>query len=150
MQATVQAHPGKASYPPILVTIVAGVDNIGLRISDQGNINSSIYQSLFLSGPKTGGGLMNPHIETPSDLFSFSHLRNAARMEDARLGSLRSASERPTGMVATVSELVERWQEEQRAREDPEVEAGVGRYPRLGIGLPISNIFSRFVSRYLG
>ncbi|KAI0036852.1 alpha-ketoacid dehydrogenase kinase N-terminal domain-containing protein [Vararia minispora EC-137] len=126
IQATVDAHAGKLSYPPILVTIMAGVNDIGMRISDQ------------------GGGLTNPHIRTPSDLFSFSHVRNATRMEDARLGSLRSVSERPAGMVATVNELVQRWQEEQRTRDNPEVEAGVGSHPRLGIGLPMCNIFSRY------
>lgn len=72
-------------------------------------------------------------------------MRNATRLDDSRLGSLRTASVRPGGMVATVDELVDRWQQERRRKpteEDPEVEAGVGHHPRLGIGLPMCNIFS--------
>ncbi|KAI0066267.1 alpha-ketoacid dehydrogenase kinase N-terminal domain-containing protein [Artomyces pyxidatus] len=126
MQATVAKHSGAAQLPPILVTIVAGVDNISMRISDQ------------------GGGLLTPQIKSPSDLFSFSHLRNATRLEHSRLGSLRTAVSNPAGMRATVEELVDRWQQEQRQVPDPQVEAGVGRHPRLGIGLAMSNIFARY------
>ncbi|KAI0320774.1 alpha-ketoacid dehydrogenase kinase N-terminal domain-containing protein [Amylostereum chailletii] len=130
MQATTSKHNSTSRFPPIVVTVVAGADDISMRISDQ------------------GGGLSNQDIESPSDLFSFSHVRNAARMEDSRLGSLRTASANPSGMVATVREQVDRWEQERRqffpAQLDPELEAGVGHHSRLGIGLPMCNIFSRY------
>ena len=94
---------------------------------------------------------MNPQIRSPSDLFSFSHVRNASRLEQDYLGPLRSASASPTGMRATVDELASRWKDEWRQREggttlknDPELNSGVGRHPRLGIGLAMSNIFARY------
>ncbi|KAI0046063.1 alpha-ketoacid dehydrogenase kinase [Auriscalpium vulgare] len=128
MQATVAKHVGATELPPIVVTVVAGEDNVSIRISDQ------------------GGGLLNPKLKSPSDLFSFSHLRNATRMEHSRLGSLRSASSHPAGMRATVEELVQRWQQEQRQQTEDvsvavkklETEAGVG------IGLAMSYIFARY------
>ncbi|KZV76305.1 alpha-ketoacid dehydrogenase kinase N-terminal domain-containing protein [Peniophora sp. CONT] len=126
MQATVLRHGNKSSLPPILVTVVAGADDISMRISDQ------------------GGGLMDPNISAPSDLFSFSHVHNATRLENERLSYLRTASASPSGMVATVEEVVDRWQKDVRSRSDPELEAGVGHHPRLGIGLPMSNIFASY------
>jgi pyruvate dehydrogenase kinase 2/3/4 len=54
-------------------------------------------------------------------------------------------------MRATVEELVSRWKDELKQREDgtpqkndPEPKYGVGRHPRLGIGLAMSNIFARY------
>jgi len=97
---------------------------------------------------------LNPQIRSPSDLFSFSHVRNASRLEQDNLGPLRSASASPTGARATVEELVGRWKDEWRQREggapsktDPEFKSGVGRHPRLGIGLAMSNIFARYAIR---
>ncbi len=94
---------------------------------------------------------MNSQIHTPSDLFSFSHVRNASRLGQDYLGPLRSASASPMGMRATVDELASRWKVEWRQREDgtplkndPELNSGVGRHPRLGIGLAMSNIFARY------
>ena len=103
-----------------------------------------------------GGGLLTPDnpIKTPSDLFSFSHIRNATRMEDERLGALRSVSSRPEGVRATVEEQVDWWQNtssQQAERDtksslnDPELQAGIGPHPRIGIGLPMSNIFATCV-----
>lgn len=96
---------------------------------------------------------MNLQIHSPSDLFSFSHVRNASRLEQDNLGPLRSASASPTGMRATVDELASRWKDEWRQREDgtslkndPELKSGMGNYPRLGIGLAMSNIFARYVN----
>ncbi|KAI9509488.1 alpha-ketoacid dehydrogenase kinase N-terminal domain-containing protein [Russula earlei] len=133
MQATISKHGQKTNPPGILVTLVAAPDSIGMRISDQ------------------GGGLLNPQIRSPSDLFSFSHVRNASRLEQNNLGPLRTASASPTGMRATVEELVSRWKDEWRQREDgaslkndSELEPCVGRHPRLGIGLAMSNIFVRY------
>jgi pyruvate dehydrogenase kinase 2/3/4 len=103
-----------------------------------------------------GGGLRTPDnpINTPSDLFSFSHIRNATRLEGERLGALRTVSSSPEGVKATVGEQVGRWQSTllsqvedniKRSSNDPELEAGVGPHPRIGIGLPMSNIFATCV-----
>lgn len=77
-------------------------------------------------------------VQHPSDLFSFSHKRNSARMELSRLGLLRSASSYSQGIWATVNEQVESW----KRTPDPEREAGVGEHTGMGIGLPMSNIFA--------
>jgi pyruvate dehydrogenase kinase 2/3/4 len=103
-----------------------------------------------------GGGLCTPEnpIKTPSDLFSFSHIRNATRLEDERLGALRTVSSSPEGVRATIGEQVGRWQNtllnqvERNIKcspNGPELEAGVGPHPRIGIGLPMSNIFATCV-----
>ena len=96
---------------------------------------------------------MNSQIHFPSDLFSFSHVRNASRLGQDNLVPLRTASASPTGMRATVEELASRWQAEWRQRDDgtvlksdPEPKSGVGRHPRLGIGLAMSNIFARYAN----
>ena len=47
-------------------------------------------------------------VNNPSDLFSFSHIRNASRLENSRLGALRTASEE--GLRATVDEQLMLWQ----------------------------------------
>ena len=51
-----------------------------------------------------GGGLLLPQIRSPSDLFSFSHVRNAKRLDDSVLGALRTVSSSSKGMRATVDE----------------------------------------------
>jgi hypothetical protein len=96
---------------------------------------------------------VNSQIRLPSDLFSFSHVRNASRLEKDNLSPLRTASASSTGMRATVEELVSRWQDEWRRGEDgtplkkdPEPKSDVGRHPRLGIGLAMSNIFARYAN----
>ncbi|EJD53745.1 atypical/PDHK/BCKDK protein kinase, partial [Auricularia subglabra TFB-10046 SS5] len=112
--------------PPIRVTIVAGSDDIHLRISDQ------------------GGGLLSSDIHQPSDLFSFSHTRNATRMESGRLQVLRAVSENG-GISATIDEQVERWK---KATERKSKEASQhwrqDIHPRIGLGLPMSNVFARY------
>ncbi|KAF7324253.1 Protein-serine/threonine kinase [Mycena sanguinolenta] len=135
MRATA-SHKRNAStlpLPSIRVTIVAGANDVGIRISDQ------------------GGGLFHTMVKTPSDLFSFSHLRNAARLQNSRIGALRTLSSSPLGMRATVDEQVDRWQQTLASGNfpnddvtDPEMEAGVGPHPRIGIGLPMSNIFATY------
>lgn len=96
---------------------------------------------------------MNKHISQPSDLFSFSHLRNATRLDDARLGALRTASSSTRGMKATVDEQVNTWRRSafsggaQSPAAGPERLVGVTPYTRFGIGLPMSNIFATFVPR---
>jgi len=135
MRATTTHHRGTSTLPPIRATIVAGANDIGVRISDQ------------------GGGLSDALVKTPSDLFSFSHIRNATRLQHSRIISLRSVSSSPHGMRATVDEQVGRWQQNlaggnypdaKDADVDPEVKAGVGPHPRIGIGLPMSNIFATY------
>jgi len=72
-------------------------------------------------------------------------------MEDSRLVALRTASTWPDGIRATVDEQVGRWQQSQQlsssdssalAGDDPETDAGIEPHPRIGIGLPMSNIFA--------
>ncbi len=99
---------------------------------------------------RPGGGLLSPQICCPSDLFSFSHIRNASRLEQDRLGPLRTACASPTGMRATVEELVQRWKDEWPRREDgtstendPGLKSEAVHRPRLGIGLAMCNIFAR-------
>ncbi|KAJ7047343.1 branched-chain alpha-ketoacid dehydrogenase kinase [Mycena alexandri] len=130
MRATTSHHPG-ATPPPIRATIVAGANDVGIRISDQ------------------GGGLYHTRVKTPSDLFSFSHIRNAARLQNSRIGALRTVSSSPHGMRATVDEQVGRWHqnlasEPEGKGADPETDAGVAPHPRIGIGLPMSNIFATY------
>lgn len=107
---------------------------MGIRISDQGTFTrlGKLWTALT---PSIGGGLRTPrnHVKTPADLFSFSHLRNAARLDDSRLGALRTASMREEGFRGTVDEQVGRWQ---KAREQDAANH------RIGIGLPMSNIYA--------
>ncbi|KIJ70536.1 hypothetical protein HYDPIDRAFT_172332 [Hydnomerulius pinastri MD-312] len=128
MRATGLKHRNSLTLPPICATIVAGENDVGVRISDQ------------------GGGLSSAPIQSPSDLFSFSHMRNATRMDDNRLGALRTATSR--GVKATVAEQVGGWQanEAERAQDskDPEREAGIAPHQRIGLGLPMSNIFTTY------
>ncbi|THV08529.1 alpha-ketoacid dehydrogenase kinase [Dendrothele bispora CBS 962.96] len=136
MRATRLKHRQSSSVPPIVATIALGANDIGIRISDQGggfNFNAH-----------------SPQVKTPSDLCSFSHVRNPQRMEDSRLGTLRSVSSRREGVWATVHEQVESWQKPQDSEngggnDDPGKKAGVGRHSRLGIGLPMSNIFATYL-----
>ena len=78
----------------------------------------------------------------PSDLFSFSHVRNASRLEGSRIGALRTASEE--GLRATVQEQVLHWQKHP-GRHASDREQDVSSTPlqsRIGIGLPMSNIYA--------
>jgi len=85
----------------------------------------------------------------PSDLFSFSHTRNSARLDDSRLGALRDASESTEGLMATVTEQLGK----KRTRRpvpcsgddqlDPAQRVGADVHARIGIGLPMSNIYAR-------
>lgn len=128
MRAIGLKHRHDTTLPPIYATIAAGKDDVSIRITDQ------------------GGGLYSNGIQSPSDLFSFSHIRNATRMNDNRIGALRSASSR--GVKATVAEQVGGWQamEEKGNRngKDPERGAGITPHRRMGLGLPMSNIFATY------
>ena len=90
-----------------------------------------------------GGGLSSTSIQSPSDLFSFSHVRNATRMDNDRLGALRTASSR--GVKATVAEQVGGKIERSQEGNDPEGEAGIAPHQPIGLGLPMSNIFATWV-----
>ncbi|KAJ6599040.1 branched-chain alpha-ketoacid dehydrogenase [Mycena vulgaris] len=134
MRATTWHHRDASTLPPIRATIVAGAKDVGIRISDQ------------------GGGLFHTLVKMPSDLFSFSHIRNAARLQNSRIGALRTVSSSPHGMRATVDEQVGRWQQNLASGNypdakdvdvDPEMKT-VGPHPRIGIGLPMSNIFATY------
>ncbi|KAK2466233.1 hypothetical protein APHAL10511_001875 [Amanita phalloides] len=132
MRATIKKHRNRPTLPPILATIAAGDNDVSIRISDQGD-----------------GLLSSEHnIKAPADLFSFSHLRNAARMENSRLGALRTMSSKPEGVKATVDEQICRWQNSEKELSgnvtDPEQSSVVDGHPRLGIGLPMSNIFATY------
>ncbi|KZW04069.1 alpha-ketoacid dehydrogenase kinase [Exidia glandulosa HHB12029] len=113
--------------PPIRVTVVAGTNDIHIRISDQ------------------GGGLLTTDIRQPTDLFSFSHTRNATRMASTRLQSLRDVVEYQGGVNATIEEQVQRWK---RLAEIKSEEASKNWrqdiHPRIGLGLPMSNVFARY------
>ena len=95
-----------------------------------------------------GGGLLaaGNALANPNDLCSFSHVRNASRLEDKRLGALRDASEE--GLRATVEEQIVKWNRghaEQYGQEEPNntaLKGPVSSLPRIGIGLPMSKIFA--------
>ncbi|KAH9943427.1 alpha-ketoacid dehydrogenase kinase [Epithele typhae] len=120
-RATRMKHPHAQTLPPIRATVVASDVDVCIRISDQ------------------GGGLVSPNIKSPSDLFSFSHLRNASRLTDARLGALRTASSSDRGLTATVSEQIRGWY----PKPTGDMHAATP-HPRIGIGLPMSNIYATY------
>lgn len=137
----------------ITATIAADENSVNVRISDQGQLIH--FQS---DGPAAipnvtsiytlGGGLLLP--EHPSNLFSFSHLRNAARMNEDRLSALHRVTAR--GFPITVVDQMTRWRAGQQqqleqknhsqgANASSEKEEGVN---RMGLGLPLSNIYARY------
>lgn len=122
MRATGLKHWHDTTLPPIYVTVVAGKDDVGIRLSDQ------------------GGGLSSNSIQSPSDLFSFSHTRNATRIDKRRIRALRRASSK--GVKATVAEQVV--EEDGHNARDPERGAGIAPHQRMGLGLPMSNIFATY------
>ncbi|SRR5258708_25411885 len=117
-----------------------------------------------------GGGLS---ISDPTSLYSFSHLRNAARLESERLGALRDAvhaSSRPKrGIVGTIGEQLKRLLPVDRAMQivaqydeigsnllggDTSEEKQGGRSDtysrrRIGLGLPMSNIYATYFGWWL-
>jgi pyruvate dehydrogenase kinase 2/3/4 len=68
-------------------------------------------------------------------MFSFSHVRNATRLHDERLGALRHLSSSGQGLRATVDEQLDRW------KAGDEAPPLVG---RMGLGLPLSNVYSTY------
>jgi len=112
---------------------VASSDNIHIRISDN------------------GGGLP---VRDFKDLYSFSHLRNATRLEDERIGALRSAgTSRGVGLFGfgTVAEQLARFLPSDRRKpgvgKDEVPAEPTGTTPgamRIGLGLPMSNIYATY------
>jgi hypothetical protein len=98
-----------------------------------------------------GGGLLLPENQHPTSLFSFSHLRNATRMHEDRLSALHRMT--ADGFPITVDDRMTRWKagqqqqlEQQRnhsqgANASSEEAEGVN---RMGLGLPLSNIYARY------
>ena len=77
------------------------------------------------------------------DLFSFSHIRNTARLDHARIDALRDATSSPQGLRGTVMEQLNRSKRGKTSnKKDPEHKAGVGSHQKMGIGFPLSNIFA--------
>lgn len=91
-----------------------------------------------------GGGLRDAFgpVSRPADLFSFSHVRNATRLEDSRLGALRTASLSKQGFRATVDEQVGRWQGARAESENSSLKSSEAFHWRIGIGLPMSYIYA--------
>jgi pyruvate dehydrogenase kinase 2/3/4 len=89
-----------------------------------------------LTGCLEGGGLDTSETGPPSNLFSFSHSRNTSRLDRARLHALRDATASSIGS----KRAPELWFPV--SDENPETGAGVATHPRMGIGLPLSNIFA--------
>jgi pyruvate dehydrogenase kinase 2/3/4 len=89
----------------------------------------------------------NP-IRNAADLFSFSHVRNAARLDVSRLGALRTASASESGVRGTIDEQLGRWQQAREHYSTASVidDAAVQQilHPRIGIGLPMSYIYARY------
>ncbi|KAF8913924.1 branched-chain alpha-ketoacid dehydrogenase [Gymnopilus junonius] len=129
LRATYIKYQNEASRRPIQVTIVNGENDVMIRISDQ------------------GGGLRSARnqVSKPSDLFSFSHVRNSTRLEDSRLGALRSVSLSEHGLRATVDEQIGSWQKGRTQIPTPAT-AVVEQIlqPTIGIGLPMSYIYATY------
>ncbi|KIY73704.1 alpha-ketoacid dehydrogenase kinase [Cylindrobasidium torrendii FP15055 ss-10] len=124
LDATLKRHVRSTSLPPVRITISEGVNDVGIRVSDQGG----------------GLSLKDLTISRPEDLFSFSHVRNAKRLHAPHLEKLRSVANTHQGLKATVHEQVAKWNGRNASTKD----AQDGREPRLGIGLPMSNIYSTY------
>lgn len=132
MHATVLTHHKNGVLPPIRVTVFAGEHDIGLRISDQGG------------GLVTSGNI----VANPADLCSFSHIRNASRLENDRIGALRSATASEKGIRATVQEQVLWWKDDLEGNDSFNQQLPPSQTPqgntRIGIGLPMSKIFATY------
>jgi pyruvate dehydrogenase kinase 2/3/4 len=90
MHATLVKHRTSAMLPSIRATIVAGENDVGIRISDEGMFKYFPQQCLWQIALQAGDSV---RLKTPSDLFSFSHIRNATRLEDYRLGAQKECEQ---------------------------------------------------------
>lgn len=140
MRAVHLNHRNRDTVPPIQVTIVAGEHDVGIRISDQGRIHCGRFQARNAHW-HLGGGLRNAQNEAmrPSDLFSFSHVRNAERLGYERIDALRNASSSDKGLRATIDEQIDdkkSGNHEALSRKS------------IGIGLPMSHIYATSVQPF--
>lgn len=71
--------------------------------------------------------------QTPSDLYSFSHHRNTTRLDNERIGALRHLSQRKGGLWGTVHERI-----------SPGTQQSTDVPQRIGMGLPLSNIYATY------
>lgn len=112
--------------------------------ASQIKVNSSSNWSLPLTCPFTGGGLTLQESQTPSDLYSFSHLRNDTRLAEDRIGALQHFSQRKGGLRGTVDETIS-LDQSSAEREAPGDSLDKVPVPRqMGIGLPLSNIYATY------
>lgn len=104
--------------------------------------------SLYSFDHPSGGGLRNAgsRFENASDIFSFSHIRNATRLDNSRLGALRRASISENGFRGTVDEQIGQWQKVRDSDTTRSMMDGTNvqqiLHPRIGIGLPMSYIYA--------
>lgn len=148
-----KADPGHVPRV-ITATIAADENNVNVRISDQGRLTylnlTDPWQPLTPLNT-LGGGLLLPENQHPSNLFSFSHLRNAARMNEDRLSALHQMTR--CGFPITIGDQVTLWRagqqqqfekrrsQSQDANASSEEEKGIN---RMGLGLPLSNTYARY------
>lgn len=142
----------------IAATIAADEDSVNVRISDQGQLIN--FQSdeptatpNITSLNTLGGGLLLPENQHPSNLFSFSHLRNATRMNEDRLSALDQMTR--YGFPITVDDHMKLWkagqqqQLEQQRNQSPSQDANPSSQEqkdvnRMGLGLPLSYIYAKY------
>lgn len=79
--------------------------------------------------------------QTPSDLYSFSHHRNNTRLDVERIDALQYLSRRKGGLWGTVSERLSMRQQQVPSSGTTDSEDVP---PRIGMGLPLSNIYATY------
>jgi pyruvate dehydrogenase kinase 2/3/4 len=83
--------------------------------------------------------------QTPSDLFSFSHHRNTTRMSGDVIDALQDLSRRKGGLMGKVSErLLPIKNEEVSPSVQQEGYKPTTQRQRMGLGLPLSNIYATY------
>lgn len=78
--------------------------------------------------------------QSPSDLYSFSHLRNSSRLDTERIGALRQGGSQ--GLFGIIDEQTARWG--QTAVDGSSEESAGQQFERMGLGLPLSNIYATY------
>lgn len=99
--------------------------------------------------------------QIPSDLYSFSHHRNSARLDVGRMDALRNSSLSKRGFWGKVNEVMTPQDSSSEDSEDSELEEsketegserpitegdarGKTGLQRMGMGLPLSNIYATY------
>ena len=134
------------AFRPYLLPLLQG--KTMLEFGYLTKVISTIF-SPYSSDIVAGGGLSNPQIKLPSDLLSFSHVHNATRLDSTRLEGLRKISSSPDGIWATVDEQLGSWHKYDRVqprsdhrRKHLDKKVYTQRLQKVGIGLPMSNIYA--------